>query len=442
MQRGKPEPADLTADPRSGPTAKRRLRRQPAHLDREPRGRCEPNRRCTCRRRVSPTFGGPGLVERAAPAGEPRSQGKPKRRGPPIRGNRPAPEWRIWPNARCGPAPARSQGGAGAAAGARPRRASLGRPWMGSFVRTRAVRAGDRLASPGRQALALGRTRAVPNATRQGFVRTPRRRRAGAEAVRKALSEPAAAAPPPPGRAGSGVEEGEGPPMRISDKRPKAAVFDAYGTLLDVHAAVARHAARLGRQGRAALRPVAGQAARSELDPLRHRRLRGFLEHHRPRPRPRDGGARRGRPGAAGRPARRLPRARRLSGRGAGAGGVARRRASPPPSCRTARRRCWRPRWRPARSARCSTPCSPSTRSAATSPTRASTPSPPSASRCQPHEIAFVSSNAWDAYGAARFGFRVFWVNRSGGAGRILARRAGGRCCPASPRLPPLLGAA
>lgn len=34
---------------------------------------------------------------------------------------------------------------------------------------------------------------------------------------------------------------------------------------------------------------------------------------------------------------------------------------------------------------------------------------------CQPHEVAFVSSNAWDAYGAARFGFRVFWVNRAGG---------------------------
>ncbi|GAA0593527.1 haloacid dehalogenase type II [Craurococcus roseus] len=34
---------------------------------------------------------------------------------------------------------------------------------------------------------------------------------------------------------------------------------------------------------------------------------------------------------------------------------------------------------------------------------------------CQPHEIAFVSSNAWDAYGAARFGFRVFWANRAGG---------------------------
>lgn len=34
---------------------------------------------------------------------------------------------------------------------------------------------------------------------------------------------------------------------------------------------------------------------------------------------------------------------------------------------------------------------------------------------CQPHEVAFVSANAWDAYGAARFGFRVFWLNRAGG---------------------------
>lgn len=30
----------------------------------------------------------------------------------------------------------------------------------------------------------------------------------------------------------------------------------------------------------------------------------------------------------------------------------------------------------------------------------------------QPHEIAFVSANAWDAYGAARFGFRVHWLDR------------------------------
>jgi 2-haloacid dehalogenase len=29
-------------------------------------------------------------------------------------------------------------------------------------------------------------------------------------------------------------------------------------------------------------------------------------------------------------------------------------------------------------------------------------------------ELAFVSSNPWDAYGAYVFGFRVFWVNRAG----------------------------
>lgn len=31
-------------------------------------------------------------------------------------------------------------------------------------------------------------------------------------------------------------------------------------------------------------------------------------------------------------------------------------------------------------------------------------------------EIAFVSSNAWDASGAASFGFKVFWINRTGAA--------------------------
>ena len=31
-----------------------------------------------------------------------------------------------------------------------------------------------------------------------------------------------------------------------------------------------------------------------------------------------------------------------------------------------------------------------------------------------PREIAFVSSNCWDAIGATYFGYRTFWVNRSG----------------------------
>ena len=30
-----------------------------------------------------------------------------------------------------------------------------------------------------------------------------------------------------------------------------------------------------------------------------------------------------------------------------------------------------------------------------------------------PHEIGFVSSNGWDVAGAAHFGFRTFWINRS-----------------------------
>jgi 2-haloacid dehalogenase len=33
--------------------------------------------------------------------------------------------------------------------------------------------------------------------------------------------------------------------------------------------------------------------------------------------------------------------------------------------------------------------------------------------RVAPAEVAFVSSNAWDAFGALAFGFAVIWVNRS-----------------------------
>lgn len=33
---------------------------------------------------------------------------------------------------------------------------------------------------------------------------------------------------------------------------------------------------------------------------------------------------------------------------------------------------------------------------------------------CAPGDVVFVSSNPWDAWGAARFGFRVAWCNRAG----------------------------
>jgi len=43
----------------------------------------------------------------------------------------------------------------------------------------------------------------------------------------------------------------------------------------------------------------------------------------------------------------------------------------------------------------------------------------------RPDEIAFVSANAWDAGGAAAFGFRTFWINRSGQPGEYdIAHRA------------------
>lgn len=39
---------------------------------------------------------------------------------------------------------------------------------------------------------------------------------------------------------------------------------------------------------------------------------------------------------------------------------------------------------------------------------------------CAPNEIVFVSSNPWDAWGAANFGFRVAWCNRAGHAPETL----------------------
>ena len=39
---------------------------------------------------------------------------------------------------------------------------------------------------------------------------------------------------------------------------------------------------------------------------------------------------------------------------------------------------------------------------------------------CASRDIVFVSSNAWDAWGAAHFGFRVAWCNRGGGPAEAL----------------------
>jgi 2-haloacid dehalogenase len=36
--------------------------------------------------------------------------------------------------------------------------------------------------------------------------------------------------------------------------------------------------------------------------------------------------------------------------------------------------------------------------------------------RCgvKPDKVCFLSSNCWDAHGAAHFGFRTMWINRAG----------------------------
>ena len=56
-----------------------------------------------------------------------------------------------------------------------------------------------------------------------------------------------------------------------------------------------------------------------------------------------------------------------------------------------------------------------------------------------PERIAFQSSNAWDANGAAAFGFRVAWVNRFGARPERLPGPADAELVTLS-ELPPLLG--
>ncbi len=54
-------------------------------------------------------------------------------------------------------------------------------------------------------------------------------------------------------------------------------------------------------------------------------------------------------------------------------------------------------------------------------------------------EICFQSSNAWDAVGAAHFGFRVVWINRFGQAREVLTAQPD-REVGSLADLPPLLG--
>jgi 2-haloacid dehalogenase len=54
---------------------------------------------------------------------------------------------------------------------------------------------------------------------------------------------------------------------------------------------------------------------------------------------------------------------------------------------------------------------------------------------CNPDEVVFVSSNCWDACGAAWFGFSAFWVNRAGDPVEVLDARLSGQAKDMTPLL-------
>ena len=63
--------------------------------------------------------------------------------------------------------------------------------------------------------------------------------------------------------------------------------------------------------------------------------------------------------------------------------------------------------------------------------------------RCgvKPGKVCFLSSNCWDAHGAAHFGFNTVWVNRAGAPDDNLPGRIVTQVEDLSPS-PPLLGVA
>ena len=100
----------------------------------------------------------------------------------------------------------------------------------------------------------------------------------------------------------------------------RAFVFDAYGTLFDVHAAVARYRDAAGPEADRFSEIWRTEAARICLDAVRRRALRGLLDADRARARSCVRALPVGRSRAAPRPARLLFQARRISRRARGAG--------------------------------------------------------------------------------------------------------------------------
>ena len=189
-------------------------------------------------------------------------------------------------------------------------------------------------------------------------------------------------------------------------------VFDAYGTLFDVHAAVARHRAAAGpdadrfselwRQKQLEYtwtHTLAGRYAdfwtltQRALDycferfpsvdrALRAELLDAYLQARRISRRAQRAARAEGARRAHRDPVQRLAGDARVGGRGGGAQGRARRGAVGRYGARCTSRGPRSMRWSPRNS------------------------------RCKPADVMFVSSNRWDVMGATAFGFRTVWINR------------------------------
>ena len=233
----------------------------------------------------------------------------------------------------------------------------------------------------------------------------------------------------------------EGPAARREFRRPSAAVFDAYGTLLDVHAAAARHAARLGDKAAPlsalwrskqleATWILSATGAYEDFWSITERALGHAMQAHGvqdPALRAdllsayRELGAY---PDAA-------PTLSALCGAGIGTAILS--NGSPEMLAAAVGAGGLRPLPHDLLSLHPPLRYKPDPRVYALATERFG---------CQPHEVAFVSSNAWDAYGAARFGFRVFWVNRAGGPVEHWLDELAEAVLPGLDALPPLLSAA
>ena len=196
-------------------------------------------------------------------------------------------------------------------------------------------------------------------------------------------------------------------------------VFDAYGTLFDVHAAIARFRAASRARRRPHVGNLAHQAARIHLDADAGRPLRGFLDADRAGARFFAGARAVGAEGAETEIARRLFQARCLSRRARGSARAQERKGhktgilsnGSPNMLKGAvdaagiggdldavlsvdALKMFKPR--------------PEVYRLVTDHFK-----------CKPGDVTFVSSNRWDVMAGTSVGFRTIWINREQDAGRI-----------------------